>query len=127
MSTAAHSAAQVREKDRERYLATLFAPAEKREALFALYAFALEIGRVRDLAREPMPGEIRLQWWREVIEGAREGEAAAHPVATALRDATARYGLDGSRLTAFIDAHAFDLYDEPFRTLDDLDNHAVLT
>ena len=127
MNNAAHCAALVREHDRDRYLATLFAPAETRDALFALYAFAVEIGRVRDVAREPMPGEIRLQWWREVLEDKRDGEAAAHPVAAALRETIASHGLDVSRLIAFIDAHTFDLYDEPFKTLDDLDNHAVLT
>jgi phytoene synthase len=127
MNGAEHCAVLVREHDRDRYLSTLFAPADKREGLNALYAFALEIGRVRGLAREPMPGEIRLQWWREVLEGGRDGEAAAHPVAAALRGAIAQYGLDARRLVAFIDAHGFDLYDEPFATLDELDNHAVLT
>jgi len=122
-----HCASLVREHERDRYLASLFAPADKRDALNALFAFAIEIGRVREVAREPMPGEIRLQWWREVLEGQRDGEAAAHPVAEALRAAVARYGLDGGRLVAFVDAHTFDLYDEPFATLDALDNHAVLT
>jgi len=122
-----HCADLVREHDRDRYLATLFAPAASRDALFALYAFALEIGRVRDVAREPMPGEIRLQWWREVLEGQRDGEAAAHPLAAALVATVARYRLDAARLVAFIDAATFDLYDEPFKTLDDLDNHAALT
>ncbi len=88
-----HCAALVREADRDRYLATLFAPAEHRDALYALYAFNVEIARVRELAREPMPGEIRLQWWREALSGEREGEAAAHPVAAALRETLARYGL----------------------------------
>ena len=69
----------VREADRERYLATLFAPADRRGALFSLHAFDIEVSRIRDLAREPMPGEIRLQWWREVLEGERAGEAAANP------------------------------------------------
>jgi len=127
MNNAEHCAALVREHDRDRYLATLFAPADRRDALNALYAFAIEIGRVREVAREPMPGEIRLQWWREVLEGERDGEAAAHPVAAVLRETVARHGLDAARLIAFIDAHAFDLYDEPFKTLDELDNHAVLT
>src|SRR5450830_2187481 len=88
-----HCAALVREADRDRFLATLFAPAEHRDALFALYAFNLEIIRVRELAREPMPGEIRLQWWREVLSGERDGEAVAHPVAAALRETLARYGV----------------------------------
>ena len=122
-----HCADLVREHDRDRYLATLFAPAGKRDGLNALYAFALEIGRVRDVAREPMPGEIRLQWWREVLEGKRDGEAAAHPVAAALAATVARHALDAARLIAFVDASTFDLYDEPFKTLDDLDNYAALT
>jgi phytoene synthase len=122
-----HCAALVREADRDRYLATLFAPAEHRDALLALYAFNAEIARVRDVAREPMPGEIRLQWWREVLSGERDGEASAHPVAAALQEVLGRYGIKPDRLTAIVDAHAFDLYDDPPATLDDLDNYAVLT
>ena len=60
MNNFEHCAALVREVDRDRYLATLFAPAEHRDALYALYAFNVEIARVRELAREPLPGEIRL-------------------------------------------------------------------
>jgi phytoene synthase len=119
-----HCLALVREADRDRYLATLFAPAEHRDALYALYAFNLEIARVRDLAREPMPGEIRLQWWRETLAGERAGEAAAHPVAAALREALSHYNIPAARLITLIDAHGFDLYDEPMATLDDLDNYA---
>jgi len=122
-----YCAALVREADRDRYLATLFAPPDKRDALYALYAFAFEIGRVRDVAREPMPGEIRLQWWREVLEGKRDGEAAAHPVASALVAGLTRHGIKVDRLVGIVDAHAFDLYDEPMGTLDDLDNYGVMT
>ncbi len=122
-----HCAALVREGDRDRYLATLFAPAQRRDALFALYAFNVEIARVRELAREPMPGEIRLRWWREALAGERTGEAAAHPVAAALRATLARYDIAADRLIALIDAHGFDLYDEPMATLDDLDNYAGKT
>lgn len=123
----AHCAALVREADRDRWLATLFAPPDRRAALFALYAFNIEIGRVRDVAREPMPGEIRLQWWREVLEGQREGEAAAHPVASALLAGLKRHGIAPERLVGIVDAHQFDLYDEPMGTLDDLDNYGVMT
>lgn len=122
-----YCAALVREADRDHWLATLFAPPDRREALFALYAFAVEIRRVRDVAREPMPGEIRLQWWREVLEGHRDGEAAAHPVASALMVGLKRHGIEPERLTGIVDAHQFDLYDEPMRTLDDLDNYGVMT
>lgn len=122
-----YCASLVREADRDRWLTTLFAPPDRREALFALYAFAIEIGRVRDVAREPMPGEIRLQWWREVLEGKRDGEAAAHPVASVLLAGLKRHGIKPERLVGIVDAHAFDLYDEPMATLDDLDNYGVMT
>jgi phytoene synthase len=122
-----YCATLVRDADRDRYLATLFAPAEHRGALNALYAFNIEIARVREKAREPMPGEIRLQWWREVLSGERDGEAAAHPVAAALRETLARYNIAGNRLIALIDTHTFDLYDEAMATLDDLENYAGKT
>lgn len=122
-----HCASLVREADRDRYLAALFAPAERRGALLALYAFNVEIARVREVSREPMPGEIRLQWWREVLSGQREGEGAAHPVAAALMASLTQYAIAPDRLSAIVDAHTFDLYDEPLPTLDDLDNYAVMT
>ena len=122
-----HCAALVRELDRDRYLATLFAPAERRPALYALYAFNAEIARVREVAREPMPGEIRLQWWREVVEGERLGEARAHPVAAALIEALLRHKLAREPLVQLIDAHAFDLYDEPMASLGDLTRYGIQT
>jgi phytoene synthase len=112
-----HCEALVRAVDKDRFLATLFAPADKRGALFALYAFNREIAEVRERAREPMPGEIRLQWWREVLNGERAGEAAANPVAAALADTIARCGLPVAPLLDLIEAHAFDLYDDPMPTL----------
>jgi phytoene synthase len=112
-----HCADLVRAADKDRFLATLFAPAEKRDPLFALYAFNCEIVSVRDRAREPMPGEIRLQWWRDVLNGERGGEAAANPVAAALTDTRARFGLPVAPLLDLVEAHAFDLYDDPMPTL----------
>jgi phytoene synthase len=122
-----YCAALVREADRDRYLAALFAPAEHRDGLFALYAFNVEIAQVRDKAREPLPGEIRLQWWREMLEGTRDGEAAANPVAAALKKTLARYGFVATPLLELIDARLFDLYDEPMATLADLEVYAIRT
>jgi phytoene synthase len=122
-----HCAALVREADRDRYLATLFAPAEHRDALFSLYAFNVEIARVRELAREPMPGEIRLQWWREMLSGERDGEAAAHPVAAALRETLRRYGFVATPLLELINERIFDLYDEPMATVSDLELYGIRT
>jgi phytoene synthase len=123
----AHCAALVRAGDRDRFLASLFAPAERRDALYALYAFNIEIARVREAAHEPLPGEIRLQWWCEVIGGERGGEASANPVASALLTAIERYQLPAATLTHLIEAHRFDLYDEPMARLGDLEDYARKT
>lgn len=122
-----YCAALVREADRDRYLATLFAPAEQRDALFALYAFNVEIAQVRDKAREPLPGEIRLQWWREMLAGERDGEASANPVAAALLATLTQYGLRTEPLTTLIDAHTFDLYHDPIATFAELETYARKT
>lgn len=122
-----HCADLVRQADRDRYLATLFAPTQHRDALLALYAFNIEISLVRDKAREPMPGEIRLQWWREVLSGERAGEAAAHPVAAALTETLLRYGFVVAPLLELIDAHTFDLYDEPMATVGELELYGIQT
>jgi len=103
----------LRADDRERYLSVLFAPEDKRPALAALHAFNLETARIRDLVSEPMPGEIRLQWWREVVEGARDGEARQNPVASALLAAIEAFNLPRVALANLLDARVFDLYDDP--------------
>jgi 15-cis-phytoene synthase len=120
----AHCEALLRAADRDRFLATLFAPAEHRDALFALYAFNVEITRVREVAREPLAGEIRLQWWSDVLGGAGRGDVAAYPEAAALLESMARYHLPVGRFEALIAARRFDLYDEPMATLADLEAYA---
>jgi phytoene synthase len=114
----------VRAADKDRFLATLFAPAEHRGALHALYAFNVEIARVREVVREPLAGEIRLQWWSDVLRGAGRGEVEANPVAAALLATVARYELPLERLEALIAARRFDLYDDPMATLGDLEVYA---
>lgn len=117
----AHCEAVVRAADKDRFLAALFAPAERRRHLYALYAFNGEIARVRELAREALPGEIRLQWWRDVLGGEARGEVSANPVAAALLDTISTCGLSAEPLIRLIDAHAFDLYDDAMATFADLD------
>ena len=117
----------VRESDRDRYLTSLFAPADRRDALAALYAFNIEISRVRELAREPLPGEIRLQWWLDVLDGERAEEANANPVAAALLSAIERHRLPAAKLADIIEARRFDLYDEELPHLADLEIYASRT
>src|ERR1051325_729420 len=122
-----HCEALLRKGDKDRFLATLFAPPKHRRPLHALYAFNLEVARTRELAREPMPGEIRLQWCREVVGGGGRGDIDAHPVASALRTPVVRYRLPPQALVELIDARAFDLYDEPMASVDDLEGYARRT
>ena len=117
----AHCEAVVRAADKDRFLAALFAPAGLRRHLHALYAFNSEIARVRDAAREVLPGEIRLQWWRDALAVQARGEASANPIAAALLNTVAQCALPVEPLLGLIDAHGFDLYDEPMATLADLD------
>jgi 15-cis-phytoene synthase len=123
----AYCAEVVRATDRDRYLATLFAPAERRGALYALYAFNSEVARVREVARQPLPGEIRLQWWSDVLRGERSGEASANPVASALLAAIEEHHIEPGKLIDLIDARRFDLYDEPMGTAADLETYARRT
>ena len=74
----------VRRVDPDRFFTCLFAPADRREALFVLYAFNHELARAREAVREPFAALIRLQWWREVVEGARRRHEGAGPRGEAL-------------------------------------------
>jgi phytoene synthase len=74
-----------------------------------------------------MPGEIRLQWWREVLQGERGGEARASPVAAAVLDTAEKYRLPIDEMLELIEARRFDLYSEPMLTIAQLENYAVKT
>ena len=66
----------VRRLDYDRFLCALFAPAGRRETLFALYALNAELARIRESVTEPLLGAIRLQWWRERIDALFEEKGA---------------------------------------------------
>lgn len=119
----AHCDAALRDGDKDRWLANLFAPAEHRPALNALYAFNLEVAGIRERIHEPMPGEIRLQYWRDLIAGGAHGDVSGHPVAVALLDAVARYNLPRKAFDDLLAARIFDLYDDPMPSLADLEGY----
>jgi 15-cis-phytoene synthase len=95
--------------DPDRSLAVLFAPSGTRDDLFTLYAFNVELSRIADQVSEPDLGAIRLQWWREAIDTARNGKSTGHPVADALGDTLLRRALKQERVAALIDARSFDV------------------
>jgi phytoene synthase len=116
----AHCEALCREHERDLWLASLFAPAAARPHLNALNAFSYEVSRIRDVVRSPIAGQMRLAWWREAIEGERDGEAAANPVAAALLETIGRFNLPRKAFVDLLAAREFDLFDDPMPTLNDL-------
>jgi 15-cis-phytoene synthase len=104
----------IKRLDKDRHAALLFAPAEHRNPLSAIQAFGLEIARVRDIVSDPLPGEVRYQWWLDVLTGDGHGEVSAHPVAAALLETIRSGQLPLKPFTDLIEARTFDLYDDLF-------------
>ncbi len=113
----------VRARDFTRYASTLFVPAEQRRALLAIYAFNVEISRVREQVSQPLPGEVRLQWWTDMLAGAGHGGIEGNPVAAELRLAMQNWHLPVERLSRLIDEHQFDLYNDPMPTMAALEGY----
>ena len=121
--SAAFCAELVRTHDFPRYASTLFGPVAQRRALLALYAFNVEISRVREHVSQPLPGEIRLQWWTDMLAGAGHGGVEGNPVAAELLLAIRNCRLPVERLSRLIDEHQFDLYNDPMPTMAALEGY----
>jgi NADH dehydrogenase [ubiquinone] 1 alpha subcomplex assembly factor 6 len=118
-------AALVRRHDRDRFQTVLFAPAARRDALFALYAFNFEIARVRESVTEPTLGRIRLEWWREAVGAAYADETPRrHPVVAALSALIREYHPARAQFEALITAREADLDDDPPPDLKALEAYA---
>jgi len=109
-----------RGQDPDRYLCALFADPIEREALFAVLAFNHEVAKIQDVVSETMLGHIRLQWWREAIDGILDGNPRQHEVVQPLAEAFRRFDLDRRPFDAILDAREADLEDAPFAILDDM-------
>lgn len=99
---------RLRRADPDRHFATLFAPAQAREKLALLYLFNHELARAREVASNQMLALIRLQWWREVVQGQRR----KHELATPLADALDAGRLPREDLLALIDAREAEADDQ---------------
>jgi phytoene synthase len=123
-SALAYPAQFLREVSRTRYFATLFLPAEHRDAITALYAFSADVAAIRDRAREPAAGEIRLQWWVDALAGEGHGAVRQNPLAAALLDAISTHSLPAGPLRRLLAARRFDLYQDPMPDLDTFEGYA---
>lgn len=117
----------MRQEDRDRFLATLFAPAQARPALFSLYAFDLEIAHISGRVSEPLAGEVRLQWWHDVVTGPAREQAAGSPVASALLETIGRFTLPEELFAGLIDAQRDALYRNPVETIEQFEQWAERT
>ena len=122
--SAAYASQYLRDNDRDRYFATLVLPPKERAAVTALYAFNADIASVRERAREPAAGEIRLQWWADALTGSGHGNVRQNPLADALLSVVAEYGLPTPPLTRMISARRFDLYQDPMPDLPTFEGYA---
>ena len=97
-------------QDPDRFLISLFAPENRQEALWALFAFNHEIAKTREVVSEATLGHIRLQWWRDALKGIYEdNNVVEHEVVKPLAAAIAAYDLPREEFDALMFAREFDL------------------
>ncbi|SDE06477.1 squalene/phytoene synthase family protein [Limimaricola pyoseonensis] len=127
MSVAA-CAGLVQRGDPDRFLSAMAAPVPDREKLFPLYAFNLEVARAPFVTKEPMIAEMRLQWWRDVVEQiAGDGPVRAHEVATPLAQVAREARLPEAAMDAMVAARRWDIENDPFEDQAALDAHIDAT
>lgn len=120
---AAFCADLVRTHDFLRYASTLFMPAPERRALLSIYAFNVEISRVHEQVSQPLPGELRLQWWTDILAGAGHGSVEGNPVAAELLQTISKHRLPAETLSRLIEEHQFDLYNDPMPSMAALEGY----
>jgi NADH dehydrogenase [ubiquinone] 1 alpha subcomplex assembly factor 6 len=126
--TLSYCGEMVRKHDPDRFLLSLFVKPERREALWALYAFNYEIARTRDVVTETRLGLIRLQWWRDALAAVYEGKPTLkHQVLEPLAAAIDAYKLPRELFDNLLYAREFDLEDRTPATLDGIANYADFT
>ncbi|KKC39460.1 hypothetical protein WH87_04430 [Devosia epidermidihirudinis] len=119
-----HAANALRSSDRDRYLATLVLTGPQRDAVTALYAFNADVASIRERVSDPAPGEIRLQWWNDALEGEGHGSVRLNPLADALLETIERYNIPKGTLQRLLGARRFDLYDDPMPDLETFEGYA---
>lgn len=118
---------RIRKYDNDRYLCSLFAEEKYIKDLHTLYAFNLEISRIRELTNEPVIGMIRLQWWRDAIEEIYQGKPRKHEVIDELKEIIKNKNVDKKMFLGIIDAREKDLDNFPINNISELHDYAQNT
>ncbi len=99
----------------------------RRNALWALFAFNHEIAKTREVVSEPTLGFIRLQWWRDALEQLYAGNIPQHEVLTALAPVVRDHDLPRTWFDELINARERDLENRPLGSLSELEQYADAT
>ena len=113
----------IRRVDPDRWLSSRFvADPGLRDDVIAIYAYDHELARAPKVASNALLGEIRLTWWREMLDEAFEGRPVRHhPTAQALAGVIQRHGLPREPLEAMIDARYRELDAAPMEAAEALE------
>lgn len=121
-------AAELKRADPDLYLLSLFAPAERREAIWALFLFKCEIAKTRGAVSDMTLGLIRLQWWRDEIGKIYSGgDGGQNPILSTLAPVIHERNLPREHFETLIYAHEFDLEDVSPANLEGLRHYADFT
>ena len=85
-----------------------FLPAERRQAITALYAYCREVDDAVDECSDPGVARIKLAWWRSELAALFDGRPT-HPVTQALATSIKRFSLPQEQLAEIIDGMEMDL------------------
>lgn len=111
-------------KDKQRYYSTLILPKKQQQAVQALYAFNAEISAISHLVKEPQMGEIRLTYWRDILENKAHGDIEKNPIANAVISVLTKYNMPSLPLIRLIEARRFDLYNDKMPSMAQFEGYA---
>jgi NADH dehydrogenase [ubiquinone] 1 alpha subcomplex assembly factor 6 len=111
----------VRKRDHEGFLCSLLLPHRVRQSALAIRAFNAEISAVRDSVSDRTIGQMRMQFWRDVVEEMYAVPAVAsksQPVVAGLQRAVREHRLSKELLLRMISARDTLLAEKPFPNID---------
>jgi phytoene synthase len=122
MSLGSLSASLTRKSRSNFYFAFLALPRERREALYAVYAFCRTVDDLADLGSDPAAQRAGLARWREdVARCFTPGATPAHPIARQLQAAVRAFPIPRAALEAIIDGCEMDLARVRYETFEELE------